>query len=137
MASKTTTSLMAIGPDANCPAAAGDPKADWLEHLAPVRVTINSRPSSQAWGKSLLSAVEGRHGNQCALGRLAGPMHSKRNRLGRRRVADAVQIGDLIRVKPGIDHWELGQVPDVQGALVSMSPSNGQILALVGGYDFR
>ena len=35
---------------------------------------------------------------------------------------DAVQVGDLIRVKPAPDHRELGQVPDIQGALVSVSP---------------
>ena len=53
------------------------------------------------------------------------------------QAADAVQIGDLIRVKQGQQHWELGQVPDIQGALISLSPSDGAILALVGGYDFR
>ncbi len=52
--------------------------------------------------------------------------------------SDLVKIGDLIRIK--LDekgNWELGQVPEIQGALVSMSPKNGAILALVGGYDFR
>ncbi len=51
--------------------------------------------------------------------------------------ADVVQMGDLIRVKRGKKNWELGQIPDIQGALVSMSPDTGQLLALVGGYDFR
>lgn len=51
--------------------------------------------------------------------------------------SDAVSVGDLVRVKAADSSWELGQVPDIQGALVSMSPSNGEILALVGGYDFR
>jgi penicillin-binding protein 1A len=51
--------------------------------------------------------------------------------------ADAVRVGDLIRVTEGEDFWSLGQIPEIQGALVSMSPDNGQILALVGGYDFR
>jgi penicillin-binding protein 1A len=51
--------------------------------------------------------------------------------------SDAVQTGDLIRLKNVDGEWQLGQVPDIQGALVSMSPSNGEIIALVGGYDFR
>lgn len=51
--------------------------------------------------------------------------------------SDVVQIGDLIRLKAGSESWMLGQVPDIQGALVSMSTDNGQVLALVGGYDFR
>jgi len=53
------------------------------------------------------------------------------------QASDLVKIGDLIRLKAVDDSWHLGQVPDIQGALVSMSPSNGEILALVGGYDFR
>ena len=53
------------------------------------------------------------------------------------QASDAVAVGDLIRVKRSNDAWELGQVPDIQGALVSMSPSTGEIIALVGGYDFR
>ena len=51
--------------------------------------------------------------------------------------AEVVQTGDLIRLKSVDGEWQLGQVPDIQGALVSMSPSNGEIIALVGGYDFR
>lgn len=33
--------------------------------------------------------------------------------------------------------WRLAQSPDVQGALISISPKNGAIKALVGGYDFH
>ena len=51
--------------------------------------------------------------------------------------ADVVKIGDLIRLKAGDSSWTLGQVPDIQGSLVSMSTDNGRVLALVGGYDFN
>jgi penicillin-binding protein 1A len=51
--------------------------------------------------------------------------------------SDVVSIGDLIRVRNNANNWELGQIPEIQGALVSMSPENGEIIALVGGYDFR
>ena len=51
--------------------------------------------------------------------------------------SDAVSLGDMIRVRRIGDSWELGQVPEIQGALVSMRPSNGELVALVGGYDFR
>jgi len=47
------------------------------------------------------------------------------------------QLGDLIRLKQETQGWALGQIPDIEGALVSMSPSSGEIIALVGGYDFR
>jgi penicillin-binding protein 1A len=32
--------------------------------------------------------------------------------------------------------WELTQIPEVEGAFVSLNPSNGAILALVGGFEF-
>ncbi len=51
--------------------------------------------------------------------------------------SDVVKPGDLIRVRETEEGWKLGQIPDIQGALVSVSPQNGGIEALVGGYDFR
>ena len=55
-----------------------------------------------------------------------------------RTAADAVQVGDLIRVKRGPrGNWELGQVPEIEGALVAISPDDGAVYALVGGYDFQ
>ncbi|MEN8133092.1 MAG: penicillin-binding transpeptidase domain-containing protein, partial [Pseudomonadota bacterium] len=45
--------------------------------------------------------------------------------------------GDLIRVfQTSQDIWRLGQIPQVSGALISLSPQDGAILALVGGFDF-
>lgn len=34
-------------------------------------------------------------------------------------------------------HWELSQLPKVQGALVSLDADNGAILSLVGGYNYQ
>lgn len=39
------------------------------------------------------------------------------------------------QVKKGI--WALTQVPEVEGAFVSLNPSDGAILALVGGFEFK
>jgi penicillin-binding protein 1A len=33
--------------------------------------------------------------------------------------------------------WGLTQIPEVEGAMVSMNPSNGAILTLVGGFEFN
>src|SRR5690606_36593800 len=49
---------------------------------------------------------------------------------------EIVKVGDMVRVKQSAGTWSLGQIPDLQGAVVSVSPDNGDILALVGGYDF-
>lgn len=32
--------------------------------------------------------------------------------------------------------WQLSQIPSVGGAIISVNPSNGEVLSLVGGYDF-
>ncbi len=53
-----------------------------------------------------------------------------------RRVKDAVAVGDLIRLIKNKKTWKLSQVPSVGGALVSLSPADGAIRALVGGYHF-
>ncbi|MGQ0658661.1 MAG: penicillin-binding protein 1A [Chromatiales bacterium] len=78
-----------------------------------------------------------------------------------KKAADIVKVGDIVRVhlaraedaakpKPrkGADDaaanaapplmlWRLAQVPAIQGALVSLSPENGAVKALVGGFDFK
>ena len=34
------------------------------------------------------------------------------------------------------DEWVLSQIPDVEGALISISPEDGSVFSLVGGFDF-
>ncbi len=50
---------------------------------------------------------------------------------------DVVHVGDVIYLQPlRGGGWRLAQVPSVSGALVSVDPDNGAILALAGGFDF-
>jgi penicillin-binding protein 1A len=50
---------------------------------------------------------------------------------------DVFAPGDVIRTRmDDAGTWKLGQVPEVESALVSMNPTTGEIVALVGGYDF-
>jgi penicillin-binding protein 1A len=45
--------------------------------------------------------------------------------------------GALIRVTKTVKNtWEITQLPEVEGAFVSVDPRNGAIHALVGGFDF-
>jgi len=45
--------------------------------------------------------------------------------------------GDVIYLRGDSKHkLRLAQVPRVQGALVSLNPSDGSVLALIGGFDF-
>ena len=49
-----------------------------------------------------------------------------------------IRVGSLIRVqKNEKDNWQITQIPQVESAFVSASPRNGQIYALVGGFDFN
>ncbi len=47
----------------------------------------------------------------------------------------AVKEGEAPPIVP-VPGYALAQMPDVEGALVSLSPQTGKIVALVGGYDF-
>jgi len=50
---------------------------------------------------------------------------------------DVMKIGDVVYVLPtGKGEAFLAQVPEVQGAFVSLDPHDGSIVALVGGFDY-
>jgi penicillin-binding protein 1A len=52
-------------------------------------------------------------------------------------VGDALNPGDVVRFRVLEDgSLRLAQVPEVQGAMVSVDPQDGAITALVGGFDF-
>src|SRR5690606_8977462 len=51
--------------------------------------------------------------------------------------ADVLAPGDVIYVRPDAETgWRLAQLPEVEGALVAVSPQDGSLVALVGGFDF-
>jgi penicillin-binding protein 1A len=62
-----------------------------------------------------------------------------RDRIGfePKSVADVLSTGDVIRTRLRDDgRRELAQLPEAEALLVSLSPRNGSIKALVGGYDY-
>ena len=50
--------------------------------------------------------------------------------------AAVVKAGDVIRVQLTENGWSFSQLPKVEGALVSLNPNDGAIVALTGGFDF-
>ncbi|NOT11891.1 MAG: penicillin-binding protein 1A [Methylococcaceae bacterium] len=53
------------------------------------------------------------------------------------RLENILKVGSFIRVrKLKGEAWRLTQVPETEGAFVALSPSNGAIIALTGGFDF-
>ena len=52
-------------------------------------------------------------------------------------VTDVLSVGDLVYVMPTTSgRWALAQVPEAQGAVVSIDPYDGAVGALTGGFDF-
>ncbi len=53
------------------------------------------------------------------------------------QASSVLERGDIIRVQLFKEsQWRLAQIPDVSGALVSISSDTGAIQALLGGFDF-
>ena len=48
---------------------------------------------------------------------------------------DVLSVGDLIWLQPSRESLSLAQIPEAEGALVSMNPINGGIESLVGGFS--
>ncbi len=56
----------------------------------------------------------------------------------RPRVADQiVKLGDVVLVQPGTQGYQLAQMPKAEAGLVAISPKNGAILAMIGGFDYQ
>ncbi|MGP4952595.1 penicillin-binding protein 1A, partial [Psychrobacter sp. T6-1] len=52
--------------------------------------------------------------------------------------SQVVSEEDIVRVIPTENgNWQLAQIPEVQGSLVSLDPETGALNALVGGFDFN
>ncbi|CAH2800776.1 MAG: Multimodular transpeptidase-transglycosylase (EC (EC [uncultured Paraburkholderia sp.] len=56
----------------------------------------------------------------------------------RASVATKIKVGSIVRVvEDDKGGWQITQLPQVEGALVSLTPQDGAIRALVGGFDFN
>ena len=115
---------------------------DWLDTLAPYRPISGLEPGLVLEVEDELALVYLRNGQTVALSledmQWAAPFIS-RDRKGKKpeSVEDIMVPGDIIRARLHNDGaWRLGQLPEVESALVSMDPKTGDIKALVGGYDF-
>jgi penicillin-binding protein 1A len=50
---------------------------------------------------------------------------------------DVLKLGDVIRITPSSNSWRLVQIPKSEAGMVALNPQNGQILAMIGGFDFQ
>jgi penicillin-binding protein 1A len=63
--------------------------------------------------------------------RLTDPGEGKSSRPAKMKEGDVIRVRQTSQGK-----WKLAQVPEAEGAIVSLNPTDGAILALVGGFDF-
>jgi len=62
-----------------------------------------------------------------------------------KRPSDVVSVGDVVWLKPVSDKdkavenatFALRQIPEIEGAIVSLDPHTGRVLAMVGGYSYE
>ena len=52
------------------------------------------------------------------------------------KATDVLQKGDMVYLEQHNGAWTLAQNPQVESGMVSLSPRDGRIYALVGGYDY-
>ena len=52
-------------------------------------------------------------------------------------IQDIHKIGDIIFIKKYKNFWVLKQYPKVNGGIVALDPFSGNVLALVGGFNFK
>ena len=47
------------------------------------------------------------------------------------------KVGDIVFVKKENKNWKIKQYPKVNGGIIVLDPFNGDVLALVGSFNFR
>jgi len=52
-------------------------------------------------------------------------------------IQEVHKIGDIIFIKKNKNSWSLKQYPKVNGGIIALDPYNGDVLALVGGFNFK
>lgn len=90
--------------------------------------------------KAVVETVEGKKGTISLKSLQWARKNLKDQRVSEapRKASDVLEKGDAVYVEEMENGaFELRQVPDVEGAMVVMSPHNGKILAMVGGFSFE
>jgi penicillin-binding protein 1A len=115
---------------------------DWLNALAPYRPVSGLEPGLVIEIEDEFALVYLRNGQTIALSledmKWAAPFIDRDRKGGEPETVEDIMVpGDVIRARLHNDgNWRLGQMPEVEAALISLEPGSGDIKALVGGYDF-
>jgi len=55
----------------------------------------------------------------------------------KKTIEDSYQVGDILFVKKINNVWKIKQYPKVNGGIIAINPFTGEVLALVGGFNFK
>jgi penicillin-binding protein 1A len=130
------------GPEAHVELAPESGPAEWGTELAAYRPLAGLVPGVVTESGRDSATVHLADGSGASLGieavRWAKPYLSEHSRGPAPQAVDTVvKRGDIVRLSLDKDgKWQLGQLPKAQGALVSLDPDNGRVMALVGGFSF-
>jgi penicillin-binding protein 1A len=108
----------------------GRPDAGGLRAALVTRVAERSITVKQADGKPLDIGWDGLSWAQRYIS-------ESRRGAAPEKAADVARVGDIVRIISTPDGWQLAQLPTIEGALVALQPSDGGIMALVGGFNFQ
>jgi penicillin-binding protein 1A len=130
------------GAEASIELASDDSVAQWQQELRDYRAIAGLQPAlvtEVANDAATIFLAEGQSASlSLASLRWAAP-YIDENRRGPapRTPGDVLKRGDIVRVTRNAEgEWELAQIPKAQGALVSLSPEDGALVALAGGFSF-
>ena len=130
------------GPEAHIDLADRHTTQAWSEVLTSYRPVAGLEPGVVLEVEDELALVYLRNGQTIAISleqtKWAAPFIN-RDRKGntQKKLSEIMVPGDIIRTRLHNDGtWKLGQLPEVEAALVSLDPVSGDIKVLVGGSDF-
>lgn len=130
------------GAEAHINLSDNDTTSDWDEILRPYKAVAGMVPGLVTEVDEDIALIYQADGQTIALS-LEDMQWAKkfisRDRVGfdPKSVVDVLHRGDIVRTHIGDeDQRQLGQLPETEALLISLSPRDGSIKALVGGYDY-
>lgn len=128
-----------------------DPSGDWSSALTAIEpysdvpewrlaVVLGSEADHARIGLRHTAGTPSEVGETATIGladmKWALRMPDKKKLRAAQRVDQVLRPGDVVYVEKDGGRYRLRQPPEVQGALVSLDPKTGRVLAMVGGFSF-
>ncbi|WP_183961847.1 penicillin-binding protein 1A [Chiayiivirga flava] len=130
------------GAEGHVDLAQGATPADWQQALRDYRALAGLQPAlvtEVGDDAATLFLADGQSATQTLdhMKWAAAYVSADRRGAAPRKVSDVLKTGDIVRLTRDAEgEWTLAQIPQAQGALVALSPEDGALVALAGGFSF-